>query len=130
MKNFKINKKKVMALFLAMGISVCSHTSFAEGNNIVRINGTKVNVRTSQTTSTKENIIGRVNTGDTFTISLGTVLLVASAITVVFGLFMGRIGKNIIMIPSFNMRRLTLIRSCLTNTMTSISHNIVFNNKK
>jgi len=39
-------------------------------------------------------------TGDTFTISLGTVLLVASAITVVFGLFMDRIGKNIIMIPS------------------------------
>ena len=39
-------------------------------------------------------------TGDTFTISLGVVLLCASAITVVFGLFMDRIGKNLIMIPA------------------------------
>ena len=35
-----------------------------------------------------------------FTISLGIVLLGASAITVVFGLFMDRIGKNKIMIPA------------------------------
>ena len=35
-----------------------------------------------------------------FTISLGIVLLGASAITVVFGLFMDKIGKNKIMIPA------------------------------
>ena len=35
-----------------------------------------------------------------FTISLGVVLLGASAITVVFGLFMDKIGKNKIMIPA------------------------------
>ena len=39
-------------------------------------------------------------TGDNFTISLGLVLLLASAITVVFGLFMDKIGKNKIMIPA------------------------------
>ena len=39
-------------------------------------------------------------TDDAFTISLGTVLLTASLITVVFGLFMDRIGKNKIMIPA------------------------------
>ena len=38
-------------------------------------------------------------TGDSFTISLGIVLLGASAITVIFGLFMDKIGKNRIMIP-------------------------------
>lgn len=38
-------------------------------------------------------------TGTAFTISLGIVLLGASAITVIFGLFMDRIGKNRIMIP-------------------------------
>ena len=38
--------------------------------------------------------------GDAFTISLGIVLLTASLITVVFGLFMDRIGKNKIMIPA------------------------------
>ena len=37
--------------------------------------------------------------GDAFTLSLGVVLLGASAITVVFGLFMDKIGKNRIMIP-------------------------------
>ena len=37
---------------------------------------------------------------DAFTISLGIVLLGASAITVVFGLFMDKIGKNKIMIPA------------------------------
>ena len=37
--------------------------------------------------------------GDAFTISLGVVLLGASTITVVFGLFMDKIGKNRIMIP-------------------------------
>ena len=35
-----------------------------------------------------------------FTICLGLVLLVASAITVIFGIFMDKIGKNKIMIPS------------------------------
>lgn len=39
-------------------------------------------------------------TGDDFTISLGVVLLTASLITVVFGLFMDKIGKNKIMIPA------------------------------
>lgn len=38
-------------------------------------------------------------TGSTFTIALGIVLLGASTITVVFGLFMDKIGKNKIMIP-------------------------------
>ena len=38
-------------------------------------------------------------TGTAFTISLGVVLLGASAITIVFGLFMDKIGKNRIMIP-------------------------------
>lgn len=38
--------------------------------------------------------------GDAFTISLGIVLLGASAITIIFGLFMDKIGKNKIMIPS------------------------------
>ena len=37
--------------------------------------------------------------GDAFTISLGVVLLGASAITIVFGLFVDKIGKNKIMIP-------------------------------
>jgi len=45
-----------------------------------------------------QNILGIV--GDDFTISLGVVLLTASLITVVFGLFMDRIGKNKIMIPA------------------------------
>ena len=45
-----------------------------------------------------QNVLGIV--GDSFTISLGIVLLGASAITVVFGLFMDRIGKNKIMIPA------------------------------
>ena len=35
-----------------------------------------------------------------FTITLGVVLIVASIITVVFGLFMDKIGKNRIMIPA------------------------------
>ena len=39
-------------------------------------------------------------TGDNFTISLGVVLLTASLITVVFGLFMDKIGKNKIMVPA------------------------------
>jgi len=39
-------------------------------------------------------------TGDNFTISLGAVLLSASAITVIFGIFMDKIGKNKIMIPA------------------------------
>ena len=38
--------------------------------------------------------------GTEFTISLGIVLLGASAITVIFGLFMDKIGKNKIMIPA------------------------------
>ena len=38
-------------------------------------------------------------TGLSFTVSLGIVLIGASAITVVFGLFMDKIGKNKIMIP-------------------------------
>ena len=38
--------------------------------------------------------------GDDFTVSLGVVLLTASLITVVFGLFMDKIGKNKIMIPA------------------------------
>ena len=45
-----------------------------------------------------QNVLGIV--GDSFTISLGIVLLGASAITVIFGLFMDRIGKNKIMIPA------------------------------
>ena len=38
--------------------------------------------------------------GNDFTVSLGLVLLIASAITVVFGIFMDKIGKNKIMIPA------------------------------
>ena len=45
-----------------------------------------------------QNILGIVDTE--FTISLGVVLLGASAITVIFGLFMDKIGKNKIMIPA------------------------------
>ena len=45
-----------------------------------------------------QNVLGII--GDSFTISLGVVLLGASAITVIFGLFMDRIGKNKIMIPA------------------------------
>ena len=45
-----------------------------------------------------QNILGIVDLD--FTISLGIVLLTASAITVVFGLFMDKIGKNKIMIPA------------------------------
>ena len=48
-----------------------------------------------------QNVLGIV--GDSFTISLGIVLLGASAITVVFGLFMDRIGKNKIMIPALTV---------------------------
>ena len=39
-------------------------------------------------------------TGTTFMVSLGVVLITASLITVVFGLFMDKIGKNRIMIPA------------------------------
>lgn len=39
-------------------------------------------------------------TGTTFMVSLGIVLITASLITVVFGLFMDKIGKNRIMIPA------------------------------
>ena len=39
-------------------------------------------------------------TGNDFTVSLGVVLITASLITVVFGLFMDKIGKNKIMIPA------------------------------
>ena len=45
-----------------------------------------------------QNILGIK--GDDFTVSLGVVLLGASLITVVFGLFMDKIGKNKIMIPA------------------------------
>ena len=45
-----------------------------------------------------QNILGIVDMD--FTISLGVVLLTASLITVVFGLFMDKIGKNKIMIPA------------------------------
>ena len=45
-----------------------------------------------------QNVLGIVDTN--FTISLGIVLLTASAITVIFGLFMDKIGKNKIMIPA------------------------------
>lgn len=45
-----------------------------------------------------QNILGIK--GDDFTVSLGIVLLGASAITVIFGLFMDKIGKNKIMIPA------------------------------
>ena len=45
-----------------------------------------------------QNILG-ITEGD-FTLSLGIVLLGASTITVVFGLFMDKIGKNKIMIPA------------------------------
>ena len=45
-----------------------------------------------------QNILGITDMD--FTISLGIVLLGASLITVVFGLFMDRIGKNKIMIPA------------------------------
>ena len=45
-----------------------------------------------------QNILGIVD--NDFTISLGIVLLGASAITVIFGLFMDKIGKNKIMIPT------------------------------
>ena len=38
--------------------------------------------------------------GDTFTIALVAILLIASIITVIFGLFMDRIGKNRIMVPA------------------------------
>ena len=38
--------------------------------------------------------------GDSFTIALVIILLVSSIITVVFGLFMDKIGKNRIMIPA------------------------------
>ena len=45
-----------------------------------------------------QNVLKIVDTD--FTICLGLVLLVASVITVVFGIFMDQIGKNKIMIPS------------------------------
>jgi MFS family permease len=45
-----------------------------------------------------QNILGIVD--NDFTISLGIVLLGASTITVIFGLFMDKIGKNKIMIPA------------------------------
>ena len=45
-----------------------------------------------------QNVLGIK--GDNFTFSLGAVLLIASLITVVFGLFMDKIGKNKIMIPA------------------------------
>ena len=46
------------------------------------------------------NIIDTTEGGPKFTITLGVVLIVASIITVVFGLFMDRIGKNKIIIPA------------------------------
>jgi uncharacterized protein YgiM (DUF1202 family) len=69
MKNLKINKKKVVALLLAFGISL-SHSSFANANErndrIIKVTGNHVNVRTEPTTVTKDNIIGQANKGDIF----------------------------------------------------------------
>ena len=45
-----------------------------------------------------QNVLGIK--GLDFTVSLGAVLLIASAITVIFGFFMDKIGKNKIMIPA------------------------------
>ena len=52
-------------------------------------------------------------TGDNFTISLGIVLITASLITVVFGLFMDKIGKNKIMIPALIVGSLGALGVCL-----------------
>ena len=51
--------------------------------------------------------------GDSFTVSIGTVLLVASLITVIFGLFMDRIGKNLIMIPALIVGAIGAIGVCI-----------------
>ena len=67
MKNLKINKKKVASLMLAFGILLYHSKSFSLSKQI-EVTGNKVNVRLTPTTSTKNNIIGRVNTGDTFTV--------------------------------------------------------------
>ena len=52
-----------------------------------------------------QQVLGVVDTeaSPTFTITLVVVLLTASTITVVFGLFMDRIGKNKVMIPAIGV---------------------------
>ena len=73
MKNFEINKKSMASILLAMGISLCSNNAYNEmiydrEVKQIKVNGNKVNIRLTPTTDTKKNIIGSVNTGDTFTV--------------------------------------------------------------
>lgn len=58
-----------MSLLLAFGIGF-SNSSFVMADNIkvIKVIGNHVNIRTEPTTSNKNNIIGRVNKGDTFTL--------------------------------------------------------------
>lgn len=58
-----------MSILLACGITL-TPLSFvlAEDNNIITITGDYVNVRREPNTDSKKNIIGRVNSGDTFTV--------------------------------------------------------------
>ena len=55
-----------------------------------------------------------------FTITLGVVLITASAITVVFGLFMDRIGKNKIMIPAILLAVVGAIIFGLVHTQVGV----------
>ena len=55
-----------------------------------------------------------------FTITLGVVLILASAITVVFGLFMDRIGKNRIIIPAIGLTVAGGIAMFFVNNMVGV----------
>ena len=55
-----------------------------------------------------------------FTITLGVVLIVASIITVVFGLFMDRIGKNKIIIPAIGVAVAGAISMFFINNMVGV----------
>ena len=55
-----------------------------------------------------------------FTITLGVVLILASAITVVFGLFMDRIGKNKIIIPAIGLTVAGGIAMFFVNNMVGV----------
>ena len=55
-----------------------------------------------------------------FTITLGVVLILASIITVVFGLFMDRIGKNRIMIPAIGVTVAGALGMFFVNNMIGV----------
>ena len=65
-----------------------------------------------------QNVIGLVDLN--FIITIGAVLVVACIITVVFGLFMDRIGKNKIIIPSISVAAIGALLFFFANSMVFV----------